>query len=82
MAVADSYTTPFAIRWSWPRPACSPTTPTPGGTKSAELVSGVAHGTLALGANGSVNYTPAAGYAGTDSFIYRVVDGSGRPVTA
>jgi VCBS repeat-containing protein len=42
---------------------------------TAELVSGVAHGTLALNSNGSFTYTPAAGYTGPDSFSYRVNDG-------
>lgn len=33
------------------------------------------HGALVLNANGSFTYTPAAGYAGLDSFTYRVSDG-------
>lgn len=42
-----------------------------------------AHGMLAGNANGSFTYTPNAGYAGTDSFTYRVTDGSATsaPVT-
>jgi hypothetical protein len=39
-------------------------------------VSGPAHGVLSLTANGSFSYTPAAGYSGTDSFTYKVDDGS------
>lgn len=42
---------------------------------SAILVSGPAHGTLSLTANGSFIYTPAANYAGTESFTYKVSDG-------
>ncbi len=38
---------------------------------SAVLVSGPAHGTLTLNADGSFAYTPAAGYAGSDSFTYK-----------
>jgi VCBS repeat-containing protein len=42
---------------------------------TAILVSGPAHGTLALNADGSFNYTPAAGYSGADSFTYKANDG-------
>jgi hypothetical protein len=38
-------------------------------------VSGPAHGTLTLNADGSFTYTPAAGYSGTDSFTYVANDG-------
>ena len=34
-----------------------------------------AHGTAILNANGSVTYTPAPGFTGTDSFTYTVSDG-------
>ncbi len=37
---------------------------------SASLVSGVAHGSLTLNANGSFTYTPFTGFYGTDSFTY------------
>jgi VCBS repeat-containing protein len=43
---------------------------------SAHLVSGPAHGTLALNANGSFTYTPAANYHGSDEFWYRAFDGT------
>jgi VCBS repeat-containing protein len=42
---------------------------------AASVVSGPAHGTLTLNADGSFTYTPAAGYAGTDSVTYRASDG-------
>lgn len=45
-------------------------------TLTAALVTGPAHGTLAVQANGSFVYTPAAGYVGADSFIYATSDGS------
>jgi VCBS repeat-containing protein len=42
---------------------------------TAALVTGPAHGTLTLNANGSFTYTPATGYYGTDSFTYKANDG-------
>jgi VCBS repeat-containing protein len=50
---------------------------------SAVLVTGPAHGTLTLGADGSFQYAPAADFNGTDAFTYRVQDGvdSSDPVT-
>jgi hypothetical protein len=43
---------------------------------SATVVNPPAHGTLALNADGSFSYTPAAGYFGTDSFSYQANDGT------
>src|SRR5204862_8198 len=43
---------------------------------TAQLVSGPAHGTLALNANGSFTYTPAANYNGPDAFTYKANDGA------
>jgi len=43
---------------------------------TAELVSGVANGVLALNADGSFTYTPNAGFVGTDSFTYAANDGT------
>jgi VCBS repeat-containing protein len=43
---------------------------------TAVLSSGPTHGTLALNANGSFAYTPAAGFKGADSFTYRAFDGT------
>ena len=45
-------------------------------TLTAVLVSGPAHGTLTLNANGSFTYTPAANYNGSDTFTYKANDGS------
>ena len=47
-----------------------------GNALTAVLVSGPAHGTLTLNANGSFSYTPAANYNGADSFTYKANDGS------
>jgi VCBS repeat-containing protein len=46
-----------------------------GSTLSSELVSGPAHGTLVLKADGSFQYIPTAGFFGDDSFEYRASDG-------
>jgi VCBS repeat-containing protein len=43
---------------------------------SAVLVTGPAHGTLSLNADGSFTYTPDANYNGADSFTYKANDGS------
>jgi VCBS repeat-containing protein len=42
---------------------------------TAALVSGPAHGTLALSPNGSFTYTPAGNYNGPDAFTYKASDG-------
>ena len=42
---------------------------------TATVVTGPAHGTLVLNADGSFVYNPAAGYSGTDGFTYQVSDG-------
>lgn len=43
---------------------------------TASLITGPAHGSLELNADGSLRYTPEADYNGTDSFTYRAADGS------
>lgn len=47
-----------------------------GDALSALLVSGVSHGALSLGADGSFVYTPAANTFGADAFSYRATDGT------
>ncbi len=47
-----------------------------GDSLTAVLVSGPAHGTLTLNADGSFTYTPDANYHGSDSFTYKANDGS------
>lgn len=43
---------------------------------TAVFVSGPAHGTLQLNANGSFTYAPAPNFDGTDSFTYKANDGT------
>jgi VCBS repeat-containing protein len=54
-----------------------------GNPLTAVLVTGPSDGSLTLNANGSFSYTPAADFAGSDSFSYRASDGSlnSNPVT-
>src|SRR5207249_9013341 len=47
-----------------------------GDALTAVLVSGPSHGTLTLGTNGTITYTPAANYYGLDSFTYKARDAS------
>src|SRR5205814_1571140 len=47
-----------------------------GNPLTVALITGVAHGTLTLNANGSFTYTPAANYNGPDSFTYKANDGT------
>ncbi|MGQ9576632.1 MAG: C25 family cysteine peptidase [Thermoguttaceae bacterium] len=42
---------------------------------TAVLVTGPTHGTLVLNADGSLTYSPEAGYCGKDSFTYKANDG-------
>ncbi len=53
-----------------------------GDALTAELVTGVAHGSLTLNANGSFTYTPTAGYTGADSFQYKAKDAANSSNTA
>jgi VCBS repeat-containing protein len=45
-------------------------------------VASPAHGTLALSADGSFVYTPAADFSGSDSFTVSVTDGQGATTQA
>jgi large repetitive protein len=51
-------------------------TDTDGDTLTAALVSGPAHGTLTLNANGSFTYTPTSNFSGTDQVTYQASDGA------
>ncbi len=47
-----------------------------GDALTAAFVTAPSHGTFVLAANGSFVYTPAAGFVGTDSFVWRAFDGT------
>jgi hypothetical protein len=51
------------------------------GTLTTTSVTQGAHGGVAINANGTVTYTPAAGFGGTDTFTYTVKDGGGQSAT-
>jgi hypothetical protein len=46
------------------------------------ITSGPAHGTTVVNANGTITYTPASNYNGTDSLTYSVSDGQGGTASA
>jgi VCBS repeat-containing protein len=52
-----------------------------GNTLTFTRVDNVQHGTLTISAAGAVAYTPAANYAGADTFSVRVNDGAGGEAT-
>lgn len=52
-----------------------------GDSLSVTAVSNAAHGTVVRNANGTVTYTPMAGYTGADSFTYTLSDGHGGTAT-
>ncbi len=46
-----------------------------GDSLTADLVTTTSHGTLTLHANGSFDYSPDAGFVGSDHFVYQADDG-------
>ncbi|MGD9905028.1 MAG: Calx-beta domain-containing protein [Vicinamibacterales bacterium] len=70
-AVADAFATAFETPLDVAAPGVLGNDDDGGAGLTAVLVSSVAHGTLGLGPDGSVHYTPTAGFAGTDTFTYR-----------
>jgi VCBS repeat-containing protein len=53
------------------------TDPDPGDSFTVAVVSGPAHGTMTLHPDGSFSYSPAGGFAGTDSFTFQATDSHG-----
>lgn len=78
-AFADAYETTWETTLTIAAPGVlANDVDTPGDVLTAELVTGVANGTLALAANGGFSYTPASGFYGTDGFSYRARDAFGN----
>jgi hypothetical protein len=77
VAIADTFSTEQDATLSVPAPGViANDTDSESQPLTAFLVATAAHGTVAMGTNGSFTYTPTGGYYGTDSFTYRVNDGS------
>ena len=77
VARADAYAVLEGQTLAVPAPGVLANDSDPGGdVLSSSLKDPPAHGTVSLGANGSISYTPVAGYAGSDSFTYTTSDGS------
>ena len=53
-----------------------------GESLTASLWSAPANGQVTMNADGSFTYTPAAGFSGTDSFVYQIEDQDGNTATA
>ena len=77
VAVADAYSVNEDVTLTVAAPGVlGNDTDADGDTLSSILVANVAHGTLTLGANGSISYVPAANFNGSDSFTYKANDGA------
>ena len=77
VAVADDYRTAPDTPLSIPAPGVLANDRDPDLEPiTAELVTDVADGTLALAADGSFDYTPDPGFEGRDQFDYRTTDGT------
>ena len=83
VAVNDAYATAEDTALAVPAPGVLGNDTDPdANTLTAVLVTTTAHGTLALNANGSFTYTPAANYFGSDTFAYQANDGQAASNTA
>ena len=77
VAAGDAFSTAEDTALAVPAPGVLGNDSDPDGDPlTAVLVTGPSHGSLTLNANGSFSYTPAADYAGSDSFSYRASDGT------
>lgn len=78
VAFADTYTTPENAPLIVPTGTgiLSNDTDADHDPLSSILVTGPAHGILALNPEGGFNYTPNVGYSGVDTFLYKANDGS------
>src|SRR5215211_4888667 len=78
-AAADAYSTAEDTHLTVAAPGVLGNDTDPDGDSlSAVVVSGPAHGSLNLNADGGFTYTPAANFNGTDTFTYRASDGTAQ----
>jgi hypothetical protein len=83
LAVADQYTVNRNETLTMPSPGLlGNDTGVYGTNLTAVVISGPTNGTLNLSPSGGFNYTPATGFAGTDSFVYQANDGLNNLGTA
>src|SRR5205085_790615 len=76
-AAGDSYSTNEDTPLVVPAPGVlGNDTDVDGDAMSAILVAGPSHGTLTLSSDGSFTYTPSPNFNGSDSFTYKVSDGT------
>jgi len=79
VAVNDAYTTAEDTPLTLAAPGVlANDTDADGNPLSVSVVTGPAHGTLTLNANGAFTYTPDANFNGPDSFTYRASDGTAQ----
>ncbi len=72
----DSYSTNAGVVLTVPVPGVlANDSDVDGNPLTATLVTAPAHGSVLLAANGSLTFTPAVGFAGTDTFTYVANDG-------
>ena len=78
-AAADAYSTAEDTHLTVAAPGVLGNDTDPDGDSlSAVVVSGPAHGSLNLNADGGFTYTPAANFNGTDTFTYQAGDGTAQ----
>lgn len=82
IASNDSYTVQSGVMLSIPFPGVLGNDTSVNGSLSAILVSSTTNGTLALSPNGSFNYVPNSGFAGSDAFSYQASDGTAMSAAA
>lgn len=84
IAVADAYSTDEDSPLTVLAPAgvlSNDTDPDSGNSLTAVLVTNPTNGDLTLNPDGSLTYTPDAGFSGNDTFTYRVNDGTSNSNT-
>ncbi|WP_345375540.1 Ig-like domain-containing protein [Frondihabitans cladoniiphilus] len=79
LAADHAYTTPSSQKLTVTAPGLLAGATGTGLT--AALDSAPTHGTVTVDPTGAFVYTPATGFSGTDSFTYRITDGSGQVST-